>query len=331
MNITGKQIAEMVGVSRQAVYSVLSNKPKCLVSPEKKAKILFLAKAYHYKPNVAAVSLNGKSTFQIGAVIDVFTGTEGRIVSLLSSKLEVENYSLRVSKITGIGQGMELIQQYISSGADAVVFSGLRLPEIRYEDYAVPLLSIGGEFGTDYFTGCRKVTEHLIREHGHRKILHVASEAGNFPKYRGYCEAMKEAGLKPLPVLHTILNPDFSRDLKKYLNRGVTAIVTSGDDKASRLIYYLRRMGVRVPEDVAVTGFDAFGDYPEIASIADPLDEVAALGCRILLKKIREKTFCKLEPRLIQPEFQPALSCGCRPVQFDNYGEFYSEEGLISR
>jgi len=331
MNITAKQIAEMVKVSKQAVYSVLSNKPKCLVSAEKKERILFLAKAYHYKQNTAAVSLNGKSTFQIGAVIDSFTETEGRIISRLASKLEIENYSLRASKITNITQGKEMIQKYISSGADAVIFSGRRLTDIHYEDYDVPLLSLNGEFGIDHFTGFRQVTEHLIRVHGHRKILHVASEAGPFPKYLGYCEAMKAAGLKPLPVLHTIMNPKFSDKLKRYLDRGVTAFVVSGDDKASRLIYYLRSIGIRVPEDVAVTGFDGFGDYPEIASVVNPVAEVAATGCRMLLKKIRDKILHPVEPRLIVPEFHPSASCGCPPVRFDNIGEFYSENGLISK
>ena len=331
MNITAKQIAEMLQISKQAVYSVLSNKPKCLVSPEKKEKILFLAKAYHYKPNKAALSLKGKSTFQIGAVIDSFNSNEGRILTRLASKLEVENYSLKAAKISSIAQGMEMIQNFISSGADAVIFSARRLKEVRYEDYDVPLLALDGEFGTDYYAGSRLVTEHLIREHGHRKILHVASEPGPFPKYLGYCDAMKEAGLKPLPVLHTIMNDRFKTQLKKYLDRGVTAFVTTGDAMASPLIHYLRSLGVRVPEDAAVTGFDGFGNYPEIASAVAPLDEVAALGCKMLLEKIKGKIRQRFEPRLIAPEFQPSASCGCPPMRFDSIAHFYSEDGLISK
>ena len=152
MNITAKQIAEMVNVSKQAVYSVLSNKPKCLVSPEKRERILFLAKAYHYKKNISAVSLNGKSTNQIGAVIDSLATTEGRIISNLASKLDMENYLLKVSKITSVRQGIETINNYISSGVDEVIFSGLRLNDIRHEDFPIPLLSLGGEFSTDYFS-----------------------------------------------------------------------------------------------------------------------------------------------------------------------------------
>lgn len=323
MNITAKQIAEMVGVSRQAVYSVLSHKPKCLVSPEKKERILFLAKAYHYKPNMAAVSLNGKPTFQIGAVLDSFTGMEGRIVSRLAPKLEIENYSLQASMITGIQQGIDLIRKYSSCGMDAVIFSGSRLTDVRYEDYPVPLLAVETDFGTDFAAGSRLATEHLIQVHGHRKIVHVAAEAGPFPKYLGYCEAMKAAGLKPFPVLHTILNPQFGTELKRYLDLGVTAFVASGDAKASRLIYYLRNQGIRVPEDVAVTGVDAFGNYPEIASVAAPVEKIAAQGCRMILEKIRGKILRRLEPELILPEFKPSRSCGCPPVPFDNFGEYY--------
>ena len=331
MNITAKQIAEMLNISKQAVYSVLSNKPKCLVSPEKKEKILFLAKAYHYKQNTAAVSLNGKSTFQVGAVIDSFGSIEGKIISHMASKLEVENYTLKVAKISSINQGVEVIQNFISSGADAVIYSSRRLPEINYENYRVPLLGIDKEFGTDYFEGSKKVTEHLIKQHGHKKILHVASEAGPFPKHMGYCEAMKSAGLKVLPVLPTIMNDQFSIQLKKHLADGVTAIVTTGDDTASLLIYFLRSLGIRVPEDVAVTGFDGFGNYPEIASVVDPAEKVAAAGCKILLDKIRNKIMHPIEPDLIIPEFQPAASCGCPPLQLDTIAQFYSEDTLISK
>ncbi len=331
MNITAKQIAEMVNVSKQAVYSVLSNKPKCLVSPKKKEKILFLAKAYHYKQNTAAVSLNGKSTFQVGAIIDSFAGVEGRIVSLLASKLEVENYTLKISKITGIRQGMEMINNFISSGMDAVIFSGRKLTDVNYENYRVPLLAIDREFGTDYFAGSKEITRHLIKAHGHKKILHVASESGLFPKYQGYCEAMNEAGLKALPVLHTIMNPKFSENLKKYLDQGVTAFVTTGDEHASLLIYYLRSIGIRVPEDVAVAGFDGFGNCPEITSVVDPVEQVAENGCRVLIKKIRGKILAPVEPQLIVPEIQCSSSCGCPPVVFDHIAEFYSENGLVSR
>jgi DNA-binding LacI/PurR family transcriptional regulator len=330
MNITAKQIAEMLHISKQAVYSVLSNKPKCLVSQEKKEKILFLAKAYHYKQNMAALSLKGKSTFQIGAVIDSFGGIEGRILSRLASKLELENYSLCAAKITSIPQGLDRIQNFISAGADAVIFSGSRLGEIRREDFSVPLLSLNGEFGTNYRAGARSAAEHLIREHGHRNILHVASEAGLSPKYQGYCDAMEAAGLKPLPVLSTILNPKFGDQVKKYLDRGVTAFLTAGDDTASLLIFFLNSLGVRVPEDAAVTGFDRFGCFPQIASVEDPVDKIAALGCRIVLRKIREKIMDPLAPQLIEPEFHPSCSCGCEAPRLESIANFYSETDLVS-
>jgi len=331
MNITAKQIAEMLHISKQAVYSVLSNKTPCLVSAEKKEKILFLAKAYHYKRSTAALCLKGKSTRQIGAVIDSFYGREALIASLLAAKLEIEGYSLKASKITTIDQGKEMIQNYISSGADAVIFSGRRLNDIHYEDYEVPLLALDGEFGTDFFSGSRKATEHLIRKHGHKKILHVASEPELSPKYQGYCRAMEEAGLKALPVLHTVMNEKFNEQLKQYLDGGVTAIVTTGDNTASLLIYYLRTQGIKVPEDVAVTGFDGFTSIPEIASVVDPVEKVAKLGCRMLLKKIRGKILQPLDFVQIEPGFQPSLSCGCPPRKLSSIAKFYSENGFVSK
>ena len=68
--ITCKQIAEMVGLSRQATASVLNDAPVCLVSPEKKARILSLARELHYVRNNAARTLaRGKS-----GIIGILTG-----------------------------------------------------------------------------------------------------------------------------------------------------------------------------------------------------------------------------------------------------------------
>ena len=68
--ITCKQIAKMVGLSRQATASVLNDAPVCLVSPEKKARILELARELHYVRNNAARTLaRGKS-----GIIGILTG-----------------------------------------------------------------------------------------------------------------------------------------------------------------------------------------------------------------------------------------------------------------
>ena len=68
--VTCKQIAEMVGVSRQAAASVLNDSPVCLVSPQNKAKILKLARELHYvRSNAARTLVRGKS-----GIIGILTG-----------------------------------------------------------------------------------------------------------------------------------------------------------------------------------------------------------------------------------------------------------------
>ncbi|MBR2373355.1 MAG: LacI family DNA-binding transcriptional regulator, partial [Lentisphaeria bacterium] len=68
--VTCRQIAEMVGVSRQAAASVLNDAPVCLVSPEKKKKILQLARELHYvRSNAARTLARGKS-----GIIGILTG-----------------------------------------------------------------------------------------------------------------------------------------------------------------------------------------------------------------------------------------------------------------
>jgi DNA-binding LacI/PurR family transcriptional regulator len=326
MAISCKEIAAQLGISKQAVYSVLGNKPVCHVSPDKHEKILNLAKAHHYQPSRAALRLKGQSCRTIGVISDGFRGPGGIHLEILSTLLHLENYTPYTVYFSGIAQACEAIARFTADGVDAVIYPHYVLEKLRCEDVTVPAVISGLEVMSDYAGGTRSATEHLIRAHGHRKILFIAVELlyAAADKYRGYRSAMEKAGLAPLSALQSLNNKEFESQLAAQLKAGATAIVTPSDSIAAELIHYLRLCGIRVPEDVAVTGFDHLGDHPEITSVVDPAREYASAIRDVLFEKIRGGILHAIEPRLIPMPLYCSSSCGCPGGRTANFTYQYS-------
>lgn len=328
MNITAKEIAEKLGVSKQAVYSVLSNKEVCHVSPDKREKILFLARAYHYRPNTAALQLNGKQTHRIGAVMDSYGGINSVLLSRLAFRLAADNYQLHAVTFTGVQQGLDAITGLVNSGVDGIIYHKRYVPA-EHGEIGIPAVAIADELANDFFTGAKEAVKHLIEVHGHRKILYLGIEEtdskNSVGKYEGYCEGMRQAGLAPLPQVHTLENTGFEKQLDQQLKSGVTAVFCTGVSSAAHLIYQFRLRGIRVPEDVAVIGFFSGMNYPGIATIMTEQNRVAERAAEMLLEKIRngERTR-RSETEWIASRFQPDLSCGCPGHRVSNFAFHYA-------
>ena len=328
MAITAKEIAKQLGVSKQAVYSVLSNKEVCHVSSDKREKILFLARAYHYRPNTAALQLNGKQTHRIGAVMHSYGGIDAVFLTRLATRLVAENYQLHTVSFLGVKQGLDSITSLVNSGVDGIIYHKNYVP-VEPGQIGIPAVAIADELANDYFTGAKEAVKHLIEVHGHRKILYIGIEESDpsrsVRKYEGYCAGMRQAGLEPLPLLHTLENTGFEKQLKAHLDSGVTAVFCTGVTAAAHLIYQFRLCGIRVPEDIAVIGFFSGMKYPGIATIMTDQHRMAERAAEMILDKIRknERT-ARTETEWIAPWFQPDLSCGCPGHRVSNFAFRYS-------
>jgi LacI family transcriptional regulator len=138
------------------------------------------------------------------------------------------------------------------------------------------------------FEGARAMVRHLAAL-GHTRIAIIQGAEGNFDaaeRLRGYREGLKAAGLRFAPEL--VVPGDFSeaagdagaRALLRLGNRP-TAIFAANDGMAIGALYALRDAGLRIPEDIAIGGFD---DIPMARYIEPPLTsvhvDISALGAR---------------------------------------------------
>lgn len=135
----------------------------------------------------------------------------------------------------------------------------------------------------DNTNGTQSLTQHLV-DLGHTRIAFVGGRANQstvLARRRGYEAAMSEAGLKPIVIHTTEWDLDdgvegTARLLETEL--GVTAIVAVRDHVAVGALRELRRRGIRVPDDVSITGFD---DLPLAADLTPPLTTVRTQMQRI--------------------------------------------------
>jgi LacI family transcriptional regulator len=170
--------------------------------------------------------------------------------------------------------------------------------------------------------GMRAVTDHLIRDHGRRDLLFVGglNPAEGRARFAGFRDALRDAGLrvprKPLlprtsatPAGRAaVLLPD---DLPMP-----EVFVCATDDVALDVLEILAARGVRVPADVAVTGFDGIVAgriaRPALTTVRQPMVEMGRLVVDVLRKRVadpaRPPDFCELPVQVILRE-----SCGCPP------------------
>lgn len=182
---------------------------------------------------------------------------------------------------------------------------GLNIPCVTFENKA----------------GARKVVEHLLEVHGRRRIAFLAGPEGHEDSYwreMGYREALAARGLPFDPTL--VGNGGFSDKIaqatvEQWLVAGadIDAIFTGDDEAALGVIAALRRFGRRIPEDVAVVGFDDLPHSryvsPALTTVRAPIETAGQVAAEQLLRLIHKGQAERLV--LLPTELLIRHSCGC--------------------
>ena len=283
--ITCKQIAKMVGLSRQATASVLNDAPVCLVSPEKKARILELARELHYVRNNAARTLaRGKS-----GIIGILTGglhirKNHLNLILMDQVLRAAGYLPCIVYTRNEEQHLvsgihELVQQH----ADGLIVNSI-LPDVIENlrdaglDRLIPTVfadSPGAEaLGVhevvyDYEPFCSAVVEFCRK----RKIRNAAAFTCHDSKFYYVHHLIRNllpqlgVPFDEFPVIERsrILDPGrdrcslFSKMHKTIANmKKYDLLIFEQGIAAQSALWSLRDRGWRVPDDVAVAAFSDF-------------------------------------------------------------------------
>ncbi len=290
---TIQDIARLAGVSKATVSRVLNQKPD--VDPTTRERILRIIEEQGYTPNFAASSLAGGHSRLIALLIPSFTWPLiPDIMRGVAETIEQTQYELLLYSISDIYHEEvrsevihRILETKLTSGLLAI-FPGptsrylatLHSPEfpvVLLDDQEVPPENVPW-ITINNRLGAYEATHHLLQM-GHRRIAHIQGPLNyqvSRDRFQGYCEALEEAGLS---VDSTLVVPGDFKPASGQVGAKIlfdlperpTAIFAASDYTAYGVMTAAREYGLRLPEDIALVGFD---DLPSSAHMHIPLSTV---------------------------------------------------------
>lgn len=317
--MTLKEIASMAGVSAATVSYVLNNTAQ--VSDETRQKVEKIIKETGYRSNILAKSLRKNESCLIGVVVEDITVwhtayiidgineiaeargyntilSNLRLLSKIESQFEhISNFQEDIDKAVDILMGMQV---------DGIIYVGMHDRKINHVLHNIkkPVVYCycytDGEGSSVRYSNEKtayQVTQLLIHN-GHRDFGVINGLKGSEPaalRFKGFQGALLEAGieLNPENVVYGNWKYQDSKDAARTLlgkKDYPHAIVAMNDDMAVGVYDAARELGLRIPEDVSVTGFDNADIVhyvsPRITTVDRPLQEMGYRSMELLLDSI---------------------------------------------
>jgi LacI family transcriptional regulator len=309
--LTIMDIARLAGVSTATVSRVLNHKQD--VDPKTRERILRIMEEQGFVPNIAASGLAGKRSRLLGALVPSLTWP--LVPELMRGVGEVvgsTSYELILYSITDVNHEKDrsdVIDRIVGTRLVAgllAVFPGpsaKHLANLHSRDFPVVLIDDQSKLpentpwiNVDNRLGAYEATRHLIRL-GHRRVAHIQGPLRyqvTHDRYQGYCDALNEAGiiLDPNLVLEGDFEPPSGRVCANMFfdlpaDKRPTAIFAGSDYMAYGAISAAEQRGLRVPEDIAVVGFDdnltSAHMEPALTTVRQPFYEMGRRASEILL------------------------------------------------
>lgn len=333
MKVTIYDVAKKANVSIATVSKVINDTGR--ISEKTKSKVKDAMVELNYRPNMIASALMGKQTKTIGLLIPDLANP---FFSELARSIEDQGHELGYNLvICNTDYKMEKEINYLTllkqKQVDGFILaSGFenfdKVKEIISEDTPVvivardfPMFSIDA-VAIDDFMGGYLAAEHLV-ELGHENIGVVARDLySNRERLRGFNYLLEEKGLEVKKNFQYVKHMDHiqaGREMMEVYSKSdqiPTAIFACNDLLAAGVIQYAKEIGLNVPEDLSVIGFDntsiASIVEPPLTTIAQPIQgmgkEVMNLIVSLIKGKKEEKSRIILLPSLVKRKTTIKLS-----------------------
>ncbi|GAA3071217.1 LacI family DNA-binding transcriptional regulator [Streptomyces olivoverticillatus] len=302
--VTSRDVAHAAGVSQATVSLVMGGKWRGRVSERTAEAVRSAARDLGYRPNLAARNL------RLGR-----TRTALLVVPALTNEFFARVYTGAARAAAEHGVGVVLYPSPEGTGPardpfasaratlDGVIASSMAaeaLADIR--EGGLPLVMLDSDperpeaaatVNLDIADGIRQVTDHLLAL-GHRHLAHIAADIDSWTfrvRARALADALRGAAGATLRTEPAGLDVDAGRQAAERALTGPgprpTALICDSDVLAAGACKAARRLGLRVPDDVSVTGFDdlplATALEPELTTVRLPAEAVGEAGMRALI------------------------------------------------
>jgi LacI family transcriptional regulator len=335
MSLTLESIAEMAGVSRSTVSRVVNDQPS--VRDEVREQVWRLIRETGYQPHAAARSLVTRHTSIIGVIIpeSVTTLFTDPFFALLlygiTEACNTHHYHLMLSLFNGPSEPGEMYRRVVSSGRlDGVIVASAHMddplfPKLLHDGVSFVMAGRHPDERVNYVDvdnvgGARMAVEHLIRL-GHTRIATITgplSMAHGEDRLLGYRQALEAHHLpvdEKLIVGGDYTEPSGSVGVQRLLPASPTAIFAASDMMAIGALKALREAGLRVPDDIALVGFDdlriATAVEPALTTVRQPIERLGSMVVDLLLNLMANSPNGQSPLRMILPtQLVVRASCG---------------------
>ena len=335
MSVTMRDIAERAGVSLITVSRALNNKPD--VSKETRARVRAIAEELQYAPNVHARALASGDSRTLGLIVaDSANPFYGKLIRGVEDTASAQGYGVILCNTSEDREREAAAHQMLrEKRVDGMLVTGIRTglsPLLRLEQENIPFVLLNRylqEIDADCVVndnrqGAYEATAHLCGL-GHRRIVHLTGPqqiSSVRERLAGFRQALDEYDIQFDPGL--VLRCDLKLEggyqqiktaMPAFAPRP-TAVFAYSDLVAIGVLKALRELGLRVPQDIALVGYDdiEFAPFvdPPLTTVAQLVYEIGQKGTEILLEKINwpEEEEWTPQRMVFKPELRIRASSG---------------------
>jgi LacI family transcriptional regulator len=333
-----KKLAEHLGLNPATVSVVLNEVPGRSIPQSTRDRIKAAAKELNYQPSLLARSLRNRRTLTIGILVpELGDGYHTQVLSGIGDHLMDAGYFYFTAHHR---HRKNLIEEYsqmlIGRGAEALI----AIDTLLEHPLPVPVVALAGHRHIDGITNVvldHRFAAELILTHlyslGHRRIAFMRGQpfsSDSDERWQTLVHVAQEIGIPIKPELimkleRDISSPELGYPVMQHLlsNREqFTALVAFNDMSAIGAIRALQDVGLRVPADISVIGFDdikaAAFNNPRLTTIRQPLSNMGRIAAQCVLNRIhgseRYREQITVEPELMIRESTRAIEPASKPA-----------------
>ncbi|OGO73371.1 MAG: hypothetical protein A2Z49_13240 [Chloroflexi bacterium RBG_19FT_COMBO_56_12] len=328
--ITIKHVAQEAGVSTQTVSRVINNRPD--VAPETRKRILEIIDQLDYRPSELARSLIHRRSFTLGVVTAGLNHIgPNRTLNGITTKAEELGYGLLLKALSrySVENVQPILQFLLSRQVDGILWAVQEINNNRdwlsegLRDISVPIFFLTmaprpgiSMLSIDNYAGGVLATQHLL-DVGCQNIAHISGPLDWWEarqRKRGWQAILEKAGHKIEEHYSAEGNwssasgqSAFQQLLDKYPE--MDAVFVANDQMALTVLRMACEKGIRVPDDLAVVGFDDIAEsayfWPALTTIKQNQQELGRLAVQELvctIEAIRNNETLEAQNILLMPE-----------------------------
>ena len=312
-SVTIHDLARELNISASTVSRALNDSPRISQAMRDKIKTLAIEKGYRH--NSVASNLRTKKTNTIGIIVPLIN--RNFFSSFISGVEDIafnSGYNVIMSQSNDLLEKEKKIAQSLFNNQVDGVICSLSMQTDEFEHFElfirkniplvffdrIPKMQANKIIIDDYAAGYA-ATMHLI-EQGYKRIAHLAGPTvlnTYFNRMEGYKSALLKSGLQindELIIYNRLTRADGHEAIDKLFNlkNRPDAIFCGNDTTALSIIIYLKKLGVKIPEDFGIVGFsnEPFSEVvtPSISTIKQPAVEMGMKAAELLINEIESDT-----------------------------------------